>query len=166
MKNGSKNGQIINTVDLQKEARRFVNKFRDNRDVTPFSKLSYDESFVVSKYYLIHELIKIGKPAIEPVLELTNDKNYLVREVAIKTLGEIGDRSIVPIIVKGLSDEKRRVRASALSSLKRLTGLSFGSYAKRNKSHENQNQVIKKWLNWWNENHEPFMVEVQTAAEA
>lgn len=158
--------QVVESDEvLQRKIRRLVNKFRDTRDVTTFSKLSYDESYVVSKYYLIHELIKIGKPAIPAVTELMEDKNHLLRELAVKTLAEIGDQTTVPAIIRALQDEKRRVRSAALAALKKLTRMSFGSYAKRNQSHENQEQVIRKWQSWWTENEKPFMASIEDNEE-
>jgi hypothetical protein len=162
-----KNVKAIEGVSIEHQERRtrqLINKFRDTRDVAPLSKLSYDESYIISKYYLIHELVKIGRPVVPQILEMVNDKNPLVRELAIKTLGEIEDPTVTPVIVVALRDEKRRVRNVALAALKKLTRLSFGSYARHNQSHENQKQVINKWLNWWGENSESFMVDARDKA--
>lgn len=145
---------------IEKLIKKLLAKFRDPRDVTPFNKLSYDECYVVSKYYIIHELVKIGKPVAPFVMELVNDENHLVRELAIKTLGELNEPMVTPEVVKALEDPKRRVRAAALDALKTITKLSFGSYARRNHSYENQEKVVKKWKSWWTENEKPFMVGV------
>ncbi|TET31403.1 MAG: HEAT repeat domain-containing protein [Planctomycetota bacterium] len=151
MKN-RKSYDAVNNEKLVKRCRRIINRFSDLRDVKAISKLSYDESYVVSKYHLIHELVKIGKPAIPGLLESIRNKNHLVRELVVRALGEIGDATITPALIKMLKrDDRRRVQLGTIRALQKIIGVSF-SAQKRTSGNAQQREVVNKWLNWWKEN--------------
>jgi len=141
-----------NKEKLERRSRRLVSRFGDFRDVKSISKLSYDESYVVSKYYLVHELVKIGRPAIPSLLDAIRNKNYLVRELVVRTLAEIGDKSITPMLIGLLKmDEQRRVQHGAIRALQKINGINFTAQ-KRRSGRMQQEEVVRKWLNWWKEN--------------
>ncbi|MEN8149877.1 MAG: HEAT repeat domain-containing protein, partial [Planctomycetota bacterium] len=48
---------------------------------------------------------------------LPKQKHWKAREIAARTLGEVGDRKLIPFLVKGLKDKDPRVRATVLLSL-------------------------------------------------
>jgi hypothetical protein len=151
MKN-RKNFDAVNNEKLVKRSRRIINRFADLRDVKAIAKLSYDESYVVSKYHLIHELVKIGRPAIPSLLEAVKNKNHLVRELVVRALGEIGDESITPALIKMLKrDDRRRVHLGTIRALQKIIGISFGAQ-NRTSGNAQQREVVNKWLNWWVEN--------------
>jgi HEAT repeat protein len=57
---------------------------------------------------------------IEIVRKLAENNNAEVREQAIKTLGESGDKSSIILIIKSLSDKNEEVAASAMLALRNL----------------------------------------------
>ncbi|MBN1824150.1 MAG: HEAT repeat domain-containing protein [Endomicrobiales bacterium] len=95
-------------------------------------------------------LVKIGKPAVEPLVKLLGDNriltriiakralaiigeisvgplkesakdpNPVVRQMAIETLGEIGDARAIPVVEAALNDSERTVRKSAVKALRNL----------------------------------------------
>ncbi|MHC4661732.1 MAG: HEAT repeat domain-containing protein [Planctomycetota bacterium] len=145
-----------NNDKLERRSRKLVHRFNDPRDVKAISKLSYDESYVVSKYYLVHELVKIGRAAIPSLLNAIKDKNHLVRELVVRTLGEIGDESITPTLIKLLrKDEQRRVQQGTIRALQKINRINFTSQ-KRLNGKAQQREVVNKWLNWWKENKTEF----------
>jgi len=151
MKN-NKGYDAVNGEKLAKRSRKIINRFADPRDVKAISKLSYDESYVVSKYHLIHELVKIGRPAIPSLLDSIRNKNHLVRELVVRALGEIGDQTITPALIRLLKrDDRRRVQQGTVRALQKIVGLNFGAQ-KRTSGYAQQREVVNKWLNWWKEN--------------
>lgn len=65
-------------------------------------------------------LRKIGEPAVEPLIETLDDKQWLVRESAAGALGRIKDsRAIEPLIEK-LSDAQWEVRRAAAYALGKI----------------------------------------------
>ena len=92
-------------------------------------------------------LVKIGKPAVEPLIAVLKDKNELfARQTAAKALGKIGDsRAVEPLvaILKDIKDKGKYsldlfVQAEAAEALKKITGQDFGG-------------DYEKWSTWWQE---------------
>jgi len=70
-------------------------------------------------YYLIakkqwEELVKLGKPAVEPLIEALKDKDKYVRSKVAEALGNIGDRRAVEPLIEALIDKDEDVRRSAV----------------------------------------------------
>lgn len=63
------------------------------------------------------ELVKIGKPAIDPLIEALKDNNSSVRENAARTLGKIKDPMAVEPLSKALWDWNLEVRMTAAKAL-------------------------------------------------
>lgn len=51
-----------------------------------------------------NKLIKIGKPAVEPLIEVLKNKNNPARGYAAKILGQIGDRRAIEPLVDCLTE--------------------------------------------------------------
>jgi len=63
-----------------------------------------------------NELVKIGKPAAEPLIKLLGDNDWNVREAAARALGKIGDVRAVEPLIKLLGDRYQPVcKAAALA---------------------------------------------------
>lgn len=65
-------------------------------------------------------LVAIGKPAVKPLLKALTDSTEYGRGQAAKALGEIGDLSAAPALVKALEDDKFDVRWLAARALVEL----------------------------------------------
>lgn len=63
------------------------------------------------------ELIKIGKPAVEPLIAALKGENPYVREFAAVTLGEIRDRRAVEPLIVTLNDKVISVREAGTHAL-------------------------------------------------
>ena len=59
-------------------------------------------------------------PSLEMVLEKIYDESQYVRREAVKTIGRIGDRSIVPYIIQATKDDDPGVRIRAVKALGKL----------------------------------------------
>jgi HEAT repeat protein len=67
-----------------------------------------------------HELVKLGKPAVEPLIQKLKQTNSLHQRIAAYVLGEIGDvRAVKPLILK-LNDSDVDVRSYAAEALGKL----------------------------------------------
>jgi len=64
--------------------------------------------------------VKIGPPAVEPLIGLLKDENAWLRSFAAEGLGELGDKRAVPPLVTMLKDEDEQVRQSATEALRKL----------------------------------------------
>jgi len=62
-------------------------------------------------------IVKIGKPAVKPLLKLLQDKSSAMRAKAALLLGEIKDDSAVDPLIGCLNDKDRDVRKSAITAL-------------------------------------------------
>jgi hypothetical protein len=80
----------------------------DARAVEPLIK-AIGKSLVVR-----HALVKIGEPAVEPLIKALKDEDYSYS--AAKALGEIGDKRAVEPLIKALEDDLSYA-ASALRKL-------------------------------------------------
>jgi HEAT repeat protein len=65
-------------------------------------------------------LVKIGPPAVEPLISLLKDENSYMRSFAAKALGELGDKRAVQPLVEVLKDEDEQVRKWATEALHKL----------------------------------------------
>jgi HEAT repeat protein len=62
-------------------------------------------------------LVKIGKPAVEPVIKLLGDKDSIVRRCAPWVLAKIGDPKAVEPLIQALGDTDEHVRALSAEAL-------------------------------------------------
>jgi len=70
---------------------------------------------------VIKALVKIGKPAVEPLLEVLNDSENIARQVATEVLEKIGDaRAIEPLTVAALKDQNEGVQKATKQALGRI----------------------------------------------
>jgi HEAT repeat protein len=65
-------------------------------------------------------LVRIGAPAVEPLIAALQDEKDAVRQAAVKVLGEIGDARVVEGLLTRLEDESWIVRGSAAEALGRI----------------------------------------------
>ena len=64
------------------------------------------------------QLHRIGRPAVEILLEYLEDDDWVVREAAADTLGKIGDvRAVEPLMTRLRSDQDTGVKEHAIKSL-------------------------------------------------
>lgn len=69
-----------------------------------------------------NRLIRIGEPAIEPVIEAARHPNPQVRWRAAFVLGEIGDRRGYSVVLDMLHDEDAAARAAAVDAVAKIGG--------------------------------------------
>jgi len=67
--------------------------------------------------YAAAMLSQSGKIAVNPLIELLENKRALVRSYAAMALGRIGDERAVPALVEALSDDDKGVQSSAAEAL-------------------------------------------------
>lgn len=66
-------------------------------------------------------LVRIGAPAVEPLIAVLRTESWQVRRHAARALGQIGDtRAVKPLISSLLRDRRREVRKAAARSLGQL----------------------------------------------
>ncbi len=69
---------------------------------------------------VLDALVKIGPPALEPLIGVLKDENAHVRSFAVECLGELGDKRAVQPLASLLKDEHEEVRQSATQALSKL----------------------------------------------
>ena len=57
----------------------------------------------------------------DALVKATNDKDWIVRAAAVEAIAQRGDASLLPRVVKKLSDKKEKVRYSAAAAVIRLS---------------------------------------------
>ena len=94
-----------------------VEKMKARRDVNGLIKaLRYRKDKGV-RASAAEALVKIGAPAVEPLIAALKDKDSDVRYAAAKALGEIKDPRAVEPLIAALGDESSGVRLAAAKSL-------------------------------------------------
>ncbi|MCM2466020.1 PBS lyase [Methanoculleus sp. CWC-02] len=63
------------------------------------------------------DLVRVGPPAVEPLVAVLNDRDDSIRRRAAKVLGEIGDPRTVPALMPLLHDDYYSVRREAAAAL-------------------------------------------------
>jgi len=66
------------------------------------------------------ELVRLGRPAVGPLIKVLKDKETRVREKAARALGEIGDVAAVGPLTESLEDTESIVRKAAEEALDRI----------------------------------------------
>lgn len=64
-----------------------------------------------------YELVKMGNPALDYLVELQGAKKHLARWEAVKAISEIGTSDSIPILINALEDEEFDVRWLAAEGL-------------------------------------------------
>lgn len=67
-----------------------------------------------------YELIDIGKPAIQPLLQMVHDPDVEVRREITAILGELADPSAIPSLIDLMDDEAFEVRWRAAESMTKM----------------------------------------------
>ena len=70
--------------------------------------------------YAADALVKIGEPAVEPLIQALTDPNAVVRSYVAFSLGQIGDQRAVQGLIKALNDQNDVVRSEAAHALGRI----------------------------------------------
>ena len=68
----------------------------------------------------VEELVEIGLPAVDPLITALGDGNPVVRENAVKALGEIGDPCVVESLIGMLKDDEEKVSKGAVNALEEI----------------------------------------------
>ena len=66
------------------------------------------------------ELVKIGKPAVKPLIKALKDSHWNIREAAVKALGNIGDKRAVGPLIEALQDSDWHVCEAAAKALDKI----------------------------------------------
>ena len=64
-----------------------------------------------------YELVKLGSPALDYLLELQSSEKHLARWESVKAISEIGGNDSIPILINALEDEEFDVRWLAAEGL-------------------------------------------------
>ncbi|HSD62244.1 MAG TPA: HEAT repeat domain-containing protein [Ignavibacteriaceae bacterium] len=64
-----------------------------------------------------YELVKMGNPALDYLLELQSSDKHLARWESVKAISEIGSSESIPILINALDDEEFDVRWLAAEGL-------------------------------------------------
>lgn len=93
-------------------------------------------------------LVKIGSPAVEPIIGLLSDPNPQVRELAASILGGIGDTRAIEPLTRLAHDSDEWVRIRVVEALAELGGDRAVAVLKSmlNDPHEHVVEVAQYWL--------------------
>ncbi|MBN1756596.1 HEAT repeat domain-containing protein [bacterium] len=98
------------------ESIKVLIKIGDFRAAEPFAQALKDSDLRVRKK-AIKGLRRLGKPALEYLLEAMSSENPEIREEAAIALGEIGSTKAIGILDNAISDSSRMVREAARKAL-------------------------------------------------
>jgi len=99
------------------------------------------------RWAAVDELLRSNDKNVVPhLLPMLNDPDAFVRRLCATGLGNLGDDSACPALVKSLEDEQPIVRQAAYRSLVKLSGQNFPFDAQASKS--KRRVQVKKWQEW------------------
>jgi len=117
-----------------------------------------------------NKCVKLGGPAVKPLIAALKDKDRDVRKKAAEALGKLGDGRAVESLIAALKDKNGHIRAAAAEALGRIGGNSAvkpliaalkdkysyvragAAKALENITGQNFGQYPRKWQQWWDEN--------------
>ncbi|MFX0163096.1 MAG: HEAT repeat domain-containing protein, partial [Candidatus Hodarchaeota archaeon] len=67
-------------------------------------------------------LVEIGEPAVEHLIQALKDEDRYVRRYTAWTLGEMGDKRAVEPLTQALNDGDNRVREALKAALEKIKG--------------------------------------------
>jgi len=103
-------------MEIRGEAALALGEIGDARAVGPLTQALKDKNdFFVAD--VEEALVKIGEPAVEPLIQALKDEDSGVRWAAAATLGEIKDERAVAPLIQALKDGGRGVRWQAAMAL-------------------------------------------------
>ena len=109
-----------NLRDVATDTLRKLGAIRDRVDQLLDELRDVEESELKegARQEAVIQLHRIGRPAVEILLEYLDDDDWIVREAAADTLGKIGDvRAVQPLMERLRSDKDTGVKEHALKSL-------------------------------------------------
>jgi len=109
-----------NLRDVATDTLRKLGAIRDRVDQLLDELRDVEESELKegARQEAVIQLHRIGRPAVEILLEYLDDDDWIVREAAADTLGKIGDvRAVEPLMKRLRSDKDTGVKEHALKSL-------------------------------------------------
>jgi HEAT repeat protein len=86
-------------------------------------KLGWSPPTISDKVYQLinkkkwDDVVKIGKPAVKPLIEQLNDKDPEIRLGAVSALGKVGDPEAISPVAKLFHDKESKVRDAAVEAL-------------------------------------------------
>lgn len=105
-----------------------------------------DVKTMTSKFpaeYAVEALAKIGKPAVQPLIEAIGNDDINIRVYSMQTLGIIKDTRAVEPLIKALDDDDVFIQRNAMKTLREITG-------------EDYEEDRAKWIEWWKKNKGKF----------
>lgn len=107
--------------DVRRGAIIALGKLEDPRAVEPILVASLEDRSWFDQINTATALVRIGTPAVEPLIGALSHENSRIRKKAAEALGRIGDeRAYLPLSNLQYSDKQYRVRETAKYALKRL----------------------------------------------
>jgi HEAT repeat protein len=107
---------------VRRAAARILGEIGDPAAVAPLIRALRDP-YTTMRTVAGTALVKIGLPAVEPLIAVLEDADLRVREGAAVSLGKIGDARAVDPLIAMLEDADVRVRSTATDALQRLGGI-------------------------------------------
>ncbi|OPY37391.1 MAG: putative lyase [Methanoregula sp. PtaU1.Bin051] len=104
-------------ADIQYEAVSALGEIRDPATVGPLARLFTSEGFTAVRWKVAEALVRIGPPAVEPLIAALSHPDDDVRWKAAVALGEIGDTKAIEPLIRLLSDTDRFVKGRAALAL-------------------------------------------------
>lgn len=105
---------------LREQAILVLGDIKDARAVEPLIAAFRKHENCVFKDTLIKALVNIGKPAIEALTTVLNDKSRVMRKFAASVLGDIKDPSAIGPLAAALNDEDAYVQESVVKALGKM----------------------------------------------
>ena len=117
-----------NESNVRGYAAEALGEINDTRAIDSLFLVPLDDQNEV-RYSVGRALIKMGKPAVDPLIDALEVNQAIVREIAATALGEINDTKATGPLIQALGDENGDVRASAALSLAQINGMSSADIA-------------------------------------
>lgn len=109
----------------------------------------------------LHVPHKAAIPFLRKVVEDTSDDEH-VRANALVALSRIPDPSVIPIIIKRVSDQSAVVRGSAVGQLRKLANIPQPDHARLNHAKVTDSEIGRAseyWKEWWRKAEDGYVFD-------
>jgi len=135
----------------------------DDREVSSFLIKIVSDPFLNEGCPAIqsHAIIALGKKfnngskAVDALIKALHYNNIIIKEAAIKSLGEIGDSKAIPHLLQGLEHKSFVIRLSTIEALGKIGDIQAIPYLRRVAENENDpylremaSSLFKKFSSW------------------
>ncbi len=108
-------------IEALKKVTRYIEEIKKENPSIELKKIDYE--YLRGRWSLADTLGDLGdKKVVEPLLEVLDDEDPDLREIAAMALGKIGDKKAITIVLERMKDEEQEIKNAVEKALMEYKG--------------------------------------------